>query len=255
LGQGGIFMSTLGYLLRYYRQRKKLSVSGLKSVFESNNYPISISTINNYENGNRRPPSNYLTYFVKYTNLKETELKNLFDASLIDHQEKYYSEATETPKQKIILPRKKKKNRQGFRFFISYSSRDHAVASKIGEILEKEGYGVWLDQKDIVIGQPLLDRIRDGLNFESDYVLILLSKNSVKSEWCKLELRMAYEKEIISKKVVVLPIRIDEINVPDEIRVKKYFQLNPSQTDSFKMLIVEIRSLIERQYKAKKKPK
>ena len=102
---------------------------------------------------------------------------------------------------------------------------------------------IWLDQKDIFIGQPILDRIRDGVTKESDYVLIILSKYSTVSEWCKLELRMAYEKELTTKRVVVLPIRIDNAEVPIEVKTKKYFQLEINDKDSVNALILQIRSL------------
>lgn len=129
------------------------------------------------------------------------------------------------------------------RLFISYSSKDSETVNKLAESIQKYGFEIWLDQKDIVIGQPILDRIRDGVTKESDYVLIILSKSSTVSEWCKLELRMAYEKELTTKRVVVLPIRIDEADVPDEVKTKKYFQLEIDNKDSVNALISQIRSL------------
>ena len=129
------------------------------------------------------------------------------------------------------------------RLFISYSSKDSETVNKLAKSLQKVGFDIWLDQKDIVIGQPILDRIRDGVTKESDYVLIILSRNSTVSEWCKLELRMAYEKELTAKRIVVLPIRIDDTDVPDEVKTKKYFQLEITDKGSVKLLIDQIRSV------------
>jgi hypothetical protein len=129
------------------------------------------------------------------------------------------------------------------RLFISYSSKDSETVNKLAEYVQEVGFDIWLDQKDIVIGQPILDRIRDGVTKESDYVLIILSKHSTVSEWCKLELRMAYEKELTTKRIVVLPIRIDDADVPDEVKTKKYFQLDINDRASVNTLISQIRSL------------
>ena len=131
--------------------------------------------------------------------------------------------------------------------FISYSSKDEVIARHIADSLQNAGLACWLDKKDILVGEPILDRIREGIARESGYTLILLSKNSVASEWCKLELRMAYDKEIQRKRIVVLPIRIDEVDLPEEVKVKKYYQLNTRSKKSLVTLIEEIKSLITRQ--------
>lgn len=134
-------------------------------------------------------------------------------------------------------------NRNSKTLFISYSSQDKETVDKLAELLQKAGFGIWLDQKDIVIGQSILDRVRDGVTKESDYVLIILSRNSTASEWCKLELRMAYQKELEMKKIVVLPVRIDDADVPEEVRTKKYHQLIVNDEKSVSSLIHQIMSL------------
>lgn len=133
------------------------------------------------------------------------------------------------------------------KFFISYSSKDGIVAEEISAILQESGFNTWLDKKDIVIGQPILDRVSKGIETESDFVIILISKNSTNSEWCKLELRMAYQKELGLKRTVVLPIRIDDAEVPAEIMTKKYYQFIPHNKTSASSLVREIKSLLKLQ--------
>lgn len=133
------------------------------------------------------------------------------------------------------------------RIFISYSWKDEQIAKKIMDQLVRAGFECWLDQKDILIGEPLLDRVREGVVRESDYTLLILSQDSISSEWCRLELRMAYERELQQRRVVVLPIRINNTEIPPEVRVKKYYQLNPNSESSLETLVEEIRALIRRQ--------
>ena len=93
----------------------------------------------------------------------------------------------------------------------------------------------------------MLDRISEAVTKGTDYFLFILSKNSIASEWCKLELRMAYDKEVSLKRVVVLPIRIDDAEIPSEVKTKKYYQLESENTFSLNSLIQEIKSLVKSQ--------
>jgi len=136
------------------------------------------------------------------------------------------------------------------RIFISYSSKDEPVVEKLAGKLQMAGFRCWRDKKDILLGEPLLDRVREGITEESDYTLLILSKDSMMSEWCKLELRMAYAKELQQRRVVVLPIRIDLTAIPAEINVKRYYQLDPTTESSFDALLEEIRSIVRKQTNA-----
>lgn len=131
------------------------------------------------------------------------------------------------------------------KFFISHSSKDSKTAEQISSILQSQGYDTWLDKKDITIGQSIIDRVSKGIDTESDFVVMLISKNSLESEWCKLELRMAYQKELSLKRTVVLPIKIDNTEVPPEIMIKKYFQFAPRSKKSVISLLQEISSLLQ----------
>lgn len=130
------------------------------------------------------------------------------------------------------------------KFFISYSSIDAYVANQISIALQKSGFNTWLDQKDIVIGQPIVDRLGKGISDESDYVIILISQNSLVSEWCKLELAMAYQKELEQKRIVLLPVLIDESDIPIELRTKKYYLLDTDSDESLDSMVEEISTLV-----------
>lgn len=114
--------------------------------------------------------------------------------------------------------------------FISHSSVDKPVARKILSRLEANNINVWLDDKDIKLGDPILDSIEEGLE-ASDYCLALISNNSVNSGWVKKELRMAVNKEIEVDKAFILPIKIDDCMVPKFLQTKKYVTLNKSRSN------------------------
>ncbi len=71
------------------------------------------------------------------------------------------------------------------------------------------------------IGDLLIAKIQAALT-ESDAILIVLSKNSLASEWCKKELNAGLVRELEEKRVLVLPCVIDDCEIPLFLREKVY---------------------------------
>ena len=92
--------------------------------------------------------------------------------------------------------------------FISYSSKDIAFVQKLAKKLEKKGYQVWWDRK-IVAGKRFDMAINKALN-NAHCILVIWSKNSVKSDWVRNEAYEARERDIL------LPVSIDNIKLPVE---------------------------------------
>jgi len=66
--------------------------------------------------------------------------------------------------------------------FISHNWNDKPLARKIAQTLSGFAIRVWLDEAEIKLGDSLIEKIRDGID-SVDYVLALLSKDAVESEW------------------------------------------------------------------------
>ncbi len=105
--------------------------------------------------------------------------------------------------------------------FLSHSSKDKFFARKIAETLTSNGVTVWIDEAEIRVGDSLLDKISTAID-AVDYVAVLLSRNSVRSEWVQKELQIAMTKEIGQKKVIVLPILIEQCPLPLYLADKLY---------------------------------
>lgn len=124
--------------------------------------------------------------------------------------------------------------------FISYSTKDEKKVNNIERKLNKSGIDTWRDRKDIRIGEPILDRINEGILKECDFVLIILSINSIDSNWCKTEIRIAYQKEIENNEIFLLPILIDACKVPAELKVKKYLDISSKSSQKLEELVKNI---------------
>ena len=69
--------------------------------------------------------------------------------------------------------------------FISYAKEDFEFAQKLYDYLSENGFKPWLDKKNLLPGQQWDYEIKKGLR-EANYVILLLSENSVKKEdMCK----------------------------------------------------------------------
>lgn len=74
--------------------------------------------------------------------------------------------------------------------FISYSRRDGSQAREVALRLEAAGVGFWLDEREIVAGEDVRRTLADALQANCVFV-ILLSKDSIRSPWVRIELEMA----------------------------------------------------------------
>lgn len=105
--------------------------------------------------------------------------------------------------------------------FISYSHEDASFVNQLAEDLVASGVGVWLDRWEIKVGDSISDRIQSGLQ-ESDYLLVVLSPNSVNSPWVCEELSVARVRQLESRRVIVLPVLYQDCEIPALLRDKLY---------------------------------
>ncbi len=105
--------------------------------------------------------------------------------------------------------------------FLCHSSKDKFFVRNLSDHLRSYGVRVWLDEAEINVGDSLTEKIGKAIE-ETDYVGVVLSHNSINSEWVQRELQIALQKEIKGKKVVVLPILIETVEIPPFLKDKLY---------------------------------
>ncbi|MEZ4714391.1 MAG: toll/interleukin-1 receptor domain-containing protein [Caldilineaceae bacterium] len=98
---------------------------------------------------------------------------------------------------------------QYYSCFISYSSADEELANRIYADLQSNNVRCWYAPEDMKIG----DKIRQGIDHAiriHDKLLLLLSEQSVNSQWVESEVESALEQERRHNKLVLFPIRLDD---------------------------------------------
>lgn len=98
---------------------------------------------------------------------------------------------------------------QFYSCFISYSSKDEEFAKRLYADLQSEGVRCWFAPEDLKIGERFRVRIDESIRLY-DKLLLVLSENSVASEWVEKEVETAFEKEREQKKTVLFPVRLDD---------------------------------------------
>jgi hypothetical protein len=114
---------------------------------------------------------------------------------------------------------------QFYSTFISYSGRNQIFTERLYADLQNRGVRCWLASEDLKIGAKIRVAIDESIHVH-DKLLIVLSEDSVKSDWVEHEVETALERERNEKRTILFPIRLDDsvMNVragwPVEIRTR-----------------------------------
>jgi hypothetical protein len=105
--------------------------------------------------------------------------------------------------------------------FLSHTYADKLFAARLANDLKAAGAFVWIDEAQIQIGDSLIEKIREGID-AMEYLAVVLSPDSVESEWVRRELDIAMNQEIEGKKVKVLPLLYKLCELPGFLKGKVY---------------------------------
>jgi len=123
--------------------------------------------------------------------------------------------------------------------FLSHSSKDKPFVRELADFLKTDGLiKVWLDEREISPGQNLVSTIAEGLG--SDFILLILSPDSVDSNWVKEEWTDAFWEQTNNRKTKLLGVLYRDCQIPRLLRNKKYFDLRTNHPQGFR----EIRTFL-----------
>ena len=120
--------------------------------------------------------------------------------------------------------------------FISYNHDDGDFAERLALELVNRDVKVWKDSWRIGVGDSLIQKVQDGLE-GARFFCVIFSKSSLDSEWVKREITAGLLREIEERKVIILPIVIDDCKLPLLIRHKLYADFRGSFEGGLKDLL------------------
>jgi hypothetical protein len=111
--------------------------------------------------------------------------------------------------------------------FLSYAHADKVVARALAKELRNARVRVWIDEGELRAGDSIITRISEAIG-EVQFVVALISKNSVSSNWCKKELSLAVNHGLRDGLVRLLPLRIDSVEIPPSLEDLLFLELRAS---------------------------
>ncbi|MGG1314163.1 TIR domain-containing protein [Cohnella laeviribosi] len=128
----------------------------------------------------------------------------------------------------------------GKKLFVSHSSKDKPFARLLVTDLAEAGHSPWLDEWQIKVGESIPGSISRALQ-ECDYVLVILSNNSIDSQWVQQEWYAKYWDEISEKKVKVIPVLLEDCTIPELLKTKKYADFREEYRTGLRELLLALK--------------
>jgi TIR domain len=107
------------------------------------------------------------------------------------------------------------------RVFVSHTSKDKPFVRKLVEALKGRNLNVWLDEQELQVGDSIAAGVSQGLK-NADYLVAVLSKASIGSRWVQAELNATLMEELSGKGVTVLPVLIEDCELPTLLKDRVY---------------------------------
>ncbi len=127
--------------------------------------------------------------------------------------------------------------------FISYSSKNVSIARRLAADLQSEQMDVWLDEKKILVGDSIHQKVEEGIS-KCDYLILLVSQDSMRSNWVQDEINAVRTREKSHSKTILLPALLPDVDsacLPSLLCDKKFTKFAPKYEDGLRELIESIK--------------
>lgn len=124
---------------------------------------------------------------------------------------------------------------------MSHDSKDKRFVRRLSKDLRAFGHEPWLDEWEIKVGECVTSKIGEAINV-SDYVIVVLTPDSVASGWVDREWKTLYWSEIQEADIKVLPVLLRKCDIPPLLRSKKYADFTSEYEVGLRQLIESLSS-------------
>jgi|GEM_PF-4406489 len=134
------------------------------------------------------------------------------------------------------------------RVMISYSHKNKNIARRLATDLQQSNLDVKLDEKDILVGESIHQWVEKTVS-ESDYILVLLSPESMQSDWVRDEMNAARIREKENHRNILLTATLKGISASDFpalLKDRATASLWPKYEDGLQYILRSIREYEQR---------
>jgi hypothetical protein len=126
--------------------------------------------------------------------------------------------------------------------FICHSSSDKSFVLRLAIDLVNRDYPVWVDTWALEIADHLRSKITDAID-QSSFLIIVVSESSLNSGWVTDELNAALAKERQMGRPFVIPVKIDQSQLPSELDGRIYADFSGRYFDGLQNLTLKLSSI------------
>jgi TIR domain len=129
--------------------------------------------------------------------------------------------------------------------FLSHSHADKRFVRSLAKKLTAKKIKVWIDEAEIRPGDSLIEKLSNAID-SVDILIAVLSRASIKSAWVKKEIEIATVREIKHKRLRVIPLLLNDVELPGFLEGKLYadFTNSRNQRVNFPKLVKAIRQRV-----------
>jgi len=111
--------------------------------------------------------------------------------------------------------------------FLCYAHEDEQKVSEIYHKLKEKGFNPWLDKEDLLPGQFWKEEIPEVIRASSFMIIFFSSISVSKRGYVQREFKLALDtlEEIPEDQIFVIPVRLDECQIPDRFSHIHYVDL------------------------------
>ncbi len=95
------------------------------------------------------------------------------------------------------------------KIFISHSHRQKLFVKELKKHLP-EFLDLWVDEKKILLGEEVQGTIKQTIEDDVDFLILIIDKNSIESKWVLKEFEWGIKKELRLKRPFVLPLVLEK---------------------------------------------
>ncbi len=128
--------------------------------------------------------------------------------------------------------------------FISYAREDATMVRQFNADIESNGFLTWFDEKDLLLGQNWRVVIPKEIR-KSDFFIFMLSTRSVtKRGYVQAEQKIAMDvlDEMPESDIFIIPVRIDDCEVPYSLEKYLYVDLFPDYNQALDKILKTLRA-------------
>lgn len=119
--------------------------------------------------------------------------------------------------------------------FVSYYHVDADFVSRVASILAERGFTVWYDQRSLTAGSSWPREIERALE-RTRYVALVATSTSVERPWVRREMDGAYVREGEEHRQILIPLRIDDSELPLFIRARQWCDFRSGFSEGIEQL-------------------